>query len=165
MEPLWQAVILVSYPIRSLACRACRGRLWPSRRQPHPRDDSVELGLPRCRGPRRAVPRSSLRGIVHPVICPRPADDLKARWVLTAASRTQPAWQVILRGWAGRWLRGSRSGLSILALLVGAGAGLGAVAFRYLIKAFTWLATGCRVRPAGPGRQRARAVAGRRSSC
>ena len=30
----------------------------------------------------------------------------------------------------------------LLALLVGAGAGLGAVAFRYLIYFFTWLATG-----------------------
>ena len=30
----------------------------------------------------------------------------------------------------------------LLALLVGAGAGLGAVVFRYLIYFFTWLATG-----------------------
>jgi CIC family chloride channel protein len=30
----------------------------------------------------------------------------------------------------------------LLALLVGAGAGLGAVAFRYLVNFFTWLATG-----------------------
>ena len=47
--------------------------------------------------------------------------------------------------WAGKvsgWLRGSRSGLFALALLVGAGAGLGAVVFRYLIYGFTWLATG-----------------------
>jgi CIC family chloride channel protein len=47
-----------------------------------------------------------------------------------------------VRGWAGRWLRGSRPGLFVLALLAGAGSGLGAVAFRYLISAFTWLATG-----------------------
>ncbi len=40
------------------------------------------------------------------------------------------------------WLRGGRSGMLPLALLVGAGAGLGAVAFRYLIYFFTWLATG-----------------------
>ena len=40
------------------------------------------------------------------------------------------------------WLRASRSGLFVLALLAGAGSGLGAVAFRYLISAFTWLATG-----------------------
>jgi chloride channel protein, CIC family len=40
------------------------------------------------------------------------------------------------------WLRGSRSGLFSIALVVGAGAGLGAVAFRYLIYFFTWLATG-----------------------
>jgi chloride channel protein, CIC family len=49
------------------------------------------------------------------------------------------------RGWAGRaaaWLRGGRGGLFVLALVVGVGAGLGAVAFRYLIYFFTWLATG-----------------------
>jgi CIC family chloride channel protein len=40
------------------------------------------------------------------------------------------------------WLRGSRAGLFVIAVLVGAGSGLGAVAFRYLIGFFTWLATG-----------------------
>jgi len=47
--------------------------------------------------------------------------------------------------WTGRaagWLRGSRGGLLAIALVVGAGAGLGAVAFRYLIYFVTWLATG-----------------------
>jgi CIC family chloride channel protein len=47
--------------------------------------------------------------------------------------------------WAGPaagWLRGSRSGLFMTALVVGAGAGLGAMVFRYLIYGFTWLATG-----------------------
>ena len=47
--------------------------------------------------------------------------------------------------WAGRaggWLRGSRGGLLAVALVVGAGSGLGAVAFRDLIYFFTWLATG-----------------------
>src|ERR1700744_3997845 len=39
-------------------------------------------------------------------------------------------------------LGGGRGGLFLLALLVGVGAGLGAVAFRYLIYFFTWLATG-----------------------
>jgi hypothetical protein len=39
-------------------------------------------------------------------------------------------------------LRAGRGGLFLLALLVGAGAALGAVAFRYLIFFFTWLATG-----------------------
>jgi CIC family chloride channel protein len=42
----------------------------------------------------------------------------------------------------GGWLRESRGGLFIIALVVGAGSGLGAVAFRYLIYFFTWLATG-----------------------
>ena len=40
------------------------------------------------------------------------------------------------------WLRAGRGGLFLLAVLVGAGSGLGAVAFRYLIYFFTWLATG-----------------------
>jgi CIC family chloride channel protein len=40
------------------------------------------------------------------------------------------------------WLRAGRGGLFLLALLVGVGSGLGAVAFRYLIYFFTWLATG-----------------------
>jgi chloride channel protein, CIC family len=57
---------------------------------------------------------------------------------VTSAARRAPAWA----GQAGGWLRGSRSGLWTAALLVGAGAGLGAIAFRYLIYFFTWLATG-----------------------
>jgi chloride channel protein, CIC family len=40
------------------------------------------------------------------------------------------------------WLRTGRGGMFLLALLVGAGSGLGAVAFRYMIYFFTWLATG-----------------------
>ena len=40
------------------------------------------------------------------------------------------------------WLRRSRGGLFAIALVVGAGSGLGAVGFRYLIYFFTWLATG-----------------------
>ncbi len=59
-----------------------------------------------------------------------------------AAGRDRPAWKVDLRGWVGGWLRGSRPGLFLLALAVGVGSGLGAVAFRYLISSFTWLATG-----------------------
>jgi chloride channel protein, CIC family len=43
---------------------------------------------------------------------------------------------------AAAWLRTGRGGLLLLALVVGAGAGLGAVVFRYLIYLFTWLATG-----------------------
>jgi CIC family chloride channel protein len=43
---------------------------------------------------------------------------------------------------ASGWLRENRFGLFAVALLVGVGAGLGAVAFRYLIFGFTWLATG-----------------------
>jgi chloride channel protein, CIC family len=45
-------------------------------------------------------------------------------------------------GRAAAWLRAGRGGLFLLALLAGAGSGLGAVVFRYLIYFFTWLATG-----------------------
>ena len=51
----------------------------------------------------------------------------------------------VASGWRGKaagWLRAGRGGLFLLALLVGAGSGLGAVAFRYLIYFCTWLATG-----------------------
>jgi len=56
---------------------------------------------------------------------------------MTAVAAGSPA---IAR--AAAWLRAGRSGMFLLALFVGAGAGLGAVAFRYLIYFFTWLATG-----------------------
>ncbi len=56
----------------------------------------------------------------------------------SGASGATPSWA----GRAGGWLRGTRSGLFAVAVVVGAGAGLGAVAFRYLIYFFTWLATG-----------------------
>ena len=47
-----------------------------------------------------------------------------------------------LAGRAAAWLRAGRGGMFLLALVVGAGSGLGAVAFRYLIYFFTWLVTG-----------------------
>ena len=53
-------------------------------------------------------------------------------------ARVVPPWT----GPAGGWLRGTRAGLLLVAGLVGAGSGLGAVAFRYLVYGFTWLATG-----------------------
>ncbi len=40
------------------------------------------------------------------------------------------------------WVRGSGSGLVFLALVVGGGAGVGAIVFRYLILGFTRLFTG-----------------------
>jgi CIC family chloride channel protein len=45
-------------------------------------------------------------------------------------------------GGVAAWLRGSRFGLFAIALVVGLGAGFGAIGFRYLIYGFTWLATG-----------------------
>ena len=62
----------------------------------------------------------------------------------TAAGTPAPA-ATGARAWGGRglaWLRAGRGGMFLLALITGAGAGLGAVAFRYLIYFFTWLATG-----------------------
>jgi chloride channel protein, CIC family len=61
-----------------------------------------------------------------------------ARSRLAARSRSLAAALAPLRGWLG----GARLGLAAMALVVGGLAGLGAVAFRYLIYAFTWLATG-----------------------
>ncbi|HTT89388.1 MAG TPA: chloride channel protein [Acidimicrobiales bacterium] len=43
---------------------------------------------------------------------------------------------------AAAWLRGTRLGLVVIALVVGGVAGLGAVGFRWLIFSLTWLATG-----------------------
>jgi chloride channel protein, CIC family len=56
---------------------------------------------------------------------------------MTAAEASSP---MLAR--AAGWVRAGRGGMFLLALLVGAGAGLGAVAFRYLVYFCTWLATG-----------------------
>ncbi|MGH3156661.1 MAG: hypothetical protein ACRDNF_08830, partial [Streptosporangiaceae bacterium] len=53
-----------------------------------------------------------------------------ARWSDRAASRVAA------------WLRAGRGGMFVLAVVTGLGSGLGAVAFRYLIYFFTWLAAG-----------------------
>ncbi|WP_231117916.1 chloride channel protein [Mycobacterium colombiense] len=45
-------------------------------------------------------------------------------------------------GQVASWLRANQLGLFCVAIVVGVGAGLGAVAFRYLVFGFTWLATG-----------------------
>jgi CIC family chloride channel protein len=58
------------------------------------------------------------------------------------AAAGRPAGAVAWASRASGWLRASRGGLFVIALVVGAGSGLGAVAFRYLIYFFTWLATG-----------------------
>ena len=62
--------------------------------------------------------------------------------IMTGEAAGRPAGAVPWAGRAGGWLRASRGGLFAVALVVGAGSGLGAVAFRYLIYFFTWLATG-----------------------
>ena len=61
---------------------------------------------------------------------------------MTGQAAGTPAGAVPWAGRASGWLRASRGGLFTIALAVGAGSGLGAVAFRYLIYFFTWLATG-----------------------
>ena len=61
---------------------------------------------------------------------------------MTGGAAGRPAGAVPWAGRASGWLRASRGGLFAVALVVGAGSGLGAVAFRYLIYFFTWLATG-----------------------
>ena len=63
--------------------------------------------------------------------------------IMTGGEATaRPAGAVRWAGRAGGWLRASRGGLFTIALVVGAGSGLAAVAFRYLIYFITWLATG-----------------------
>ena len=61
---------------------------------------------------------------------------------MTAGVAGRPARSARWAGQASGWLRASRGGLFTIALVVGAGSGLAAVAFRYLIYFFTWLATG-----------------------
>ncbi len=60
----------------------------------------------------------------------------------SVAAIVGPGDRLSLGGAASRWLGGTRLGLAVMALAVGAGAGLAAAAFRWLIFAFTWLATG-----------------------
>ncbi len=68
-----------------------------------------------------------------------------------APSPTGPApWRLPARH-AGDWLRGSRGGLLVLALLVGAGAAGAAVVFRWLIATFTQAFTGYADYAAVPG--------------
>ena len=69
---------------------------------------------------------------------------LNATGVTGSAAASQPV-PAALAGFVGRvggWLRGSQFGLFFVALVVGVGAGFGAIAFRYLIYGATWLATG-----------------------
>ncbi len=80
---------------------------------------------------------------------PAPDNDLEPGSVPSRAKHKSEArleWATKGPSWIvqpiGSWLRGSRLGLVATALFVGAGAGLGAVGFRWLIFALTWLTTG-----------------------
>ena len=66
----------------------------------------------------------------------RPGPGVKAGWLRALVQR----WS----GRLGRWVARGSGGLPVLALLVGVGAGLGAIAFRYMILGFTHLFTGHR---------------------
>src|ERR1039458_1082591 len=66
----------------------------------------------------------------------RPGPGVKAGWLRALVQR----WS----GRLGRWVARCSGGLPVLALLVGVGAGLGAIAFRYMILGFTHLFTGHR---------------------
>ncbi|MDQ6838101.1 MAG: chloride channel protein [Actinomycetota bacterium] len=59
-----------------------------------------------------------------------------------ASSLPSPAGPGDWVGRAGGWVRGSQFGLFFVSMVVGVGAGFGAIAFRYLIFGATWLATG-----------------------
>ena len=63
---------------------------------------------------------------------------------MSVAVRTAPIARSPKRwpGGAGLFLRSSRPGLFVLALVVGVGAGLGAIVFRELVNGITWLTTG-----------------------
>ncbi len=65
------------------------------------------------------------------------------RWdgILSVAAERDPSRCVLIRT-VSAWLGGARLGLAVMALVVGAAAGLGAAAFRWLVFACTWLATG-----------------------
>ena len=69
--------------------------------------------------------------------------------IVTVAERTQHGMKV---------LRSSKTGLLLLALVVGAGAGVGAIAFRWLIKTFTLVLSGHEDYSARRLRQPARAL-------
>jgi CIC family chloride channel protein len=56
------------------------------------------------------------------------------------AARRLAGRRAAVRSWD--WLRGSSAGLQLLAVVVGIGAGLGAVAFRWMIVWATWLLSG-----------------------
>ncbi len=62
----------------------------------------------------------------------------------SSSAVTPPTRAVRLARTAAAWLGGERLGLAVMALVVGAGAGLGAAGFRWLIFTITWLVTGHR---------------------
>src|ERR1035438_1514654 len=83
----------------------------------------------------------------------RPGPGAKAGWLRAVVQR----WS----GRLGRLVARGSGGLPVLALLVGVGAGLGAIAFRYMILGFTHLFTGHRDYSAGGHRSEKRGVGSR----
>jgi CIC family chloride channel protein len=106
-----------------------------------PPPDSVDLDSP---GPAPAPPDSV--DLDSPGTTPASPDSVDLDSPGTAAGPVQPAGIAPdprrLVPPPPRWLRTSRIGLLVLALVIGGGAGLGAAAFRWLIFGVTWLATG-----------------------
>jgi chloride channel protein, CIC family len=78
------------------------------------------------------TPRADKR---PPISTPSTKTSFRAVWHLSQRSLGRPS---------SAWLRSSQLGLAVMALVVGVVAGLGAVAFRWLIFAITWVATGYR---------------------
>ena len=92
--------------------------------------------------------RTRITALVYAYASPRCQFSLRARTCEIPAGNLEPGNRAARGLWLppfGRvagWLRISPLGLFCAAVLVGGGAGLGAVGFRWLIYSVTWLATG-----------------------
>jgi chloride channel protein, CIC family len=97
-------------------------------------------GAPQLPGKRRVSVDGETRSVSRSV--PRDSDDSASPPAETVAAVPGPTRERGAIESISSWLAGSRLGLIVMALVVGAGAGLGAVVFREMIFGFTWLATG-----------------------
>lgn len=104
----------------------------PCRLSPSPRHISDRVAAISARSNRFPNPCSQRK---------RDGDWSRKRWATYTGVRVSRVVTDAARRVPG-WMRANRLGLFGMAILVGLGAGLGAVAFRYLIFGFTWLATG-----------------------